>query len=275
MEEEIVNEPIEQSVTEDSIDEVQDIEVSDEQESISVDETEEVDFGGKKYVIPKELKGALMATDDYTRKSQEVAEQRRQIEARAAEFEKQRQVHEANTQERAKLFSVEEQLKHFEGVDWKTLTENDPIQAQQLFITYNQLRDAKNGLTQSIQQREHEQSTLAQQATAKAVADGQAVLQRDIKGWSPDLAGKLGNFAVEKFGFDKEAVSQIYDPRVVKLLHAAYIGDQIINKGKSKPDNVTDIKPVQRVAGGKATPVKDPGKMSDSEYQAWRRKAKR
>src|SRR6476660_325944 len=41
------------------------------------DDSEEVEFGGKKYKLPKDLKPALMMEADYRRKTQELAEQRR------------------------------------------------------------------------------------------------------------------------------------------------------------------------------------------------------
>ena len=44
------------------------------------DDTEEVDWDGAKYRVPKPLKDALLRQADYTRKTQELAEQRRTVE---------------------------------------------------------------------------------------------------------------------------------------------------------------------------------------------------
>src|SRR5215216_3195421 len=48
--------------------------------SAEADEFEDVDFAGKQYRLPKELKSALMMQADYTRKTQDVAEQRKALE---------------------------------------------------------------------------------------------------------------------------------------------------------------------------------------------------
>src|SRR5215204_3179929 len=45
------------------------------------EELEEIERNGKKYKIPTALKSELLMQQDYTRKTQEVAEQRRAIEA--------------------------------------------------------------------------------------------------------------------------------------------------------------------------------------------------
>ena len=44
------------------------------------DDTEEVDWDGAKYRVPKPLKDALLRQADYTRKTQELADQRRTVE---------------------------------------------------------------------------------------------------------------------------------------------------------------------------------------------------
>ena len=49
-------------------------------------ELEEVEHEGKKYQIPKPLKGALLMQADYTRKTQEVAEQRRAVEEQQRQY---------------------------------------------------------------------------------------------------------------------------------------------------------------------------------------------
>ena len=66
---------------------------TDEAES----EVEDVDWEGKKYAVPKELKDALMRQSDYTRKTQEIAETRRALEAKEAEIQQRAQVEESPT----------------------------------------------------------------------------------------------------------------------------------------------------------------------------------
>jgi hypothetical protein len=53
----------------------------------SDDDSEEVDYEGEKYKLPKKLKDALLRQQDYTQKTQQVAEQRRAIEAQAQQVQ--------------------------------------------------------------------------------------------------------------------------------------------------------------------------------------------
>ena len=72
----------EATLEQDNGDAVPEPELDENGEPIEVEEeAEEVDFEGKKYLVAKELKDALLRQSDYTRKTQEVAETRKQIEA--------------------------------------------------------------------------------------------------------------------------------------------------------------------------------------------------
>src|SRR5688572_14468037 len=46
-----------------------------------VDELDEIEFDGERYKIPKKLKNGFLMQSDYTRKTQEVAEERKAIAA--------------------------------------------------------------------------------------------------------------------------------------------------------------------------------------------------
>jgi hypothetical protein len=183
------------------------------------DDTEEVERDGKKYRIPKALKAELMMQADYTRKTQEAAETKRQAEAERAEARKAVEVQQAFVSEFATVTSLQQQVDEYEKItDWNALRlehGDGPVNDAQ--FKYNQLRDqlgkAQQSLYGKIQQREQEQ----QRATAKLTEDRDAELQRDIPGWSPELRGKLEERAL-KAGFSKADVDTS-DARSFKLLH--------------------------------------------------------
>ena len=52
-----------------------------EEETEPEDDTDEVEFEGKKYRVSKDIKDALLRQADYTRKTQELAEHRNQVSA--------------------------------------------------------------------------------------------------------------------------------------------------------------------------------------------------
>ena len=82
------------------------------------DDTEEVDWDGTKYRIPKALKPGLLMQADYTRKTQELAEQRRHVEQHVQSLSQQAELQQATLEHRVNLRTVEQQLQQFSNTDW-------------------------------------------------------------------------------------------------------------------------------------------------------------
>lgn len=244
-----------------------------ESESESDDGTTEVELDGKKYSVPKELKDHFLRQSDYTRKTQNVAEQRRELEAIQERLERESSDHQQYVKELSKLSSIDEQIEKFSELNWQELNKQDAVQAQQLWMYYTQLKDEKSNLTVSLNEKRNADNANRQQQYQKHVAEQDAILKRDIKDWSPELANKLGRFAAENFGFTAQELSQVADSRMVKMMHLAYLGDQVMKKQtrKVKPEGKEEIKPVTKVTGSKSSSKRDPSKMTDAEFAKWRR----
>jgi hypothetical protein len=256
------------------------------------DETEEVDWEGKKHRVPKELKEALMRQADYTRKTQEVAEQRRQAEARAAELEEQRKqfdeqakAQQANIKEVARLVNMDEQIEQYTKLDWAKLWQEEPQRAGMLTSQFQALQATRNNLAfqlgQKEQQRvaeERQKAFQKQQESERTAArqreEAETVLRRDIPNWSPETRDKLRDFAIAKVGLKAEEIANITDPRVVKVLHLAYLGDQLSQKQRQATKPAQPVaNPVPQVTSRSAAPAaKDPEKMNPDEWLAWREK---
>jgi hypothetical protein len=185
------------------------------------EDLEEVTHNGETFTIPKALKPALMMQADYTRKTQELAQQRRSWEAQRAE---QAEALSANFAERARLVAIDDSLDELETLDWQALEAADPHEAQGLWAQYQALAQARGEVAAILEQQGWEEALEAQHDHAMRVQDGLEVLARDIDGWSPELAGKLMQFGQAELGFTPEEMSQAMDPRLIKLLHRAYDG---------------------------------------------------
>lgn len=222
------------------------------------EELEGVKLRGKKELLEK-FKGERLMQADYTRKTQEVAEQRRAIEAQREQFQQLAQSHQQHLREVAQIVGIEERLAQFNQINWHQLNAENPQQAQAYLIEFNQLQAARGQLTNSLTQRQQQQALQTQQETAKRLQEGQAVLQREIKGWSPDLAQKLMQYG-QSIGFQSQQLQNITDPAVVVALHRAYMFDQL--QKQSKPAPVTQ-KPVTRVNGTNASNAKPLSEVTD------------
>lgn len=222
------------------------------------DDSEEVEHEGQKYRIPKALKGALMMNADYTRKTQEVAELRRQVETERTQHQQSSAEH---VQAMAQVVAADQQLQQFAQVNWQELSNEDPVRAQQLWMQYSQLKDYRQQAAGQVQQMDQQRAFEAQQATAKQIEEGQAVLKRDIPNWGPDVARQVTEFAAKEYGFQPNELGQVSDPRVVKVLHAAMLGAQLVKKQQegtsTSSGQVTPIKPVTKVGGNNAPARRD------------------
>lgn len=184
-------------------------------------DTCQVEHEGQTYEVPTALKGAFLRHADYTRKTQELAEQRRAVEAeRAAAAEQARAGAEA-THDRLQLAALDHQLASFQSVDWQAYARQDPKGAQALHARFQGLVQARGRLAQAVAQHEHGRRLHEAHEAAAAMAETGRTLSREIPGWSPELAAKLADYALSQ-GVTHDELAAASDPRIWKVLHKAY-----------------------------------------------------
>jgi hypothetical protein len=235
------------------------------------DDTEEIEHDGQLYRVPKALKSAFLMHADYTRKTQDVAEQRRALAERDQSLQRQAQVHYEHLADVGRVIAQNEALAPFEQIDWQGLRISHPQQAQALWSQYAQLRMGRDtAITQLQTKLAHWQQADAAD-TAARVAESRSVLSRDIKEWSPELYGKLKEFGVREFGFTPHEVASAIDPRLIKMLYRAMIGDQLMKRtsAAARVAEQDGIKPLPQVGNSaSATRWNPANKASDSASTA-------
>lgn len=241
---------------------------ADVTEDDSEEELEEIEFNGKKYAVSKDMKDAFMRQDDYTRKTQEVAETRRQLEQAHKAFQERVEIQQRNLQGYAQVAAIDSQLQQYQQVDWNSLSDEDPVKAQQAYFQYQQLKDTRQAIATQISQAEQTALYERQLQAATYVEQGHEVLAKEIKGWSKELAKDLSKTGIDSYGFTESEMDNVADPRMVKVLHDAYQYRKMMKKAVSKPQ-APDVKPVKSIKG-KGPARKDPGKMSTAEWMEWR-----
>lgn len=257
--------PTEQPETDQSSDDAPDLDTQG-----TDPEFEEVEYEGKRYALPKELKDAILRQSDYTRKTQELAQQREQSAAEIAAEKARIEADRANFQAAARLVALDDRLQQFANVDWQALSQSDPVAAQQQFFQYQQLKDARGGLVAQIQQHESQRALQEREATARAMQQANEVLGREIKGWSPEVAKELRAVA-KSLGADDKSVDSIREPWIVKALYAQKVLSEMTAKAQAKPPPPPAV-PVKTVTGGPQKATVDVNKMSIDEYMRHERK---
>lgn len=245
-------------------------EVIDETEhETEVDDGEEIDYEGEKYRVPAKLKEAFLRQQDYTQKTQTLAEQRKQVEAERASIQQRAQMQHQYVQEIAEAVAIDKQLAQYKNLDWNGLIDSDPVQAMKLDRQMKELLANREQVVGRITQKQQMQAMEEQQFTAKQLQEAKAVLERDIPNWSKETATTLREYG-KTIGFSDSELENVSNPIAVKLLHKAYLYDQLAAKKQAKPEPAKQEKPVPTISANKGTATKSPSQMSDKEFAQWR-----
>jgi hypothetical protein len=205
--------------------EIEDEEVVEEEQTFTVKAA-----GEEKEVTLDELKKSYQLGSDYTKKTQEVAEQRKVIEQEAKAIIEARKVRDDYAQ---RLKSVEEFLvsNNESKEDLAELKENDPIGYAVKVAEMTEKKEQLQ-LLQSEQQRiaqqqnsdrsENMQKFVAQEAQKLA----QSLPEFSDKAKGEQIRNEIRNYG-KKVGFTDEELSQVYDSRHVLVLHKAAQWDKL------------------------------------------------
>ena len=234
--EELEEEETDESEEEESDDaDEDDSEIEDEGE-VEEEQTFTVKAAGEeKQVTLNELKKSYQLGSDYTKKTQEIAEQRKVIEAEAKAIIEARQVRDEYSR---RLQAVQQFLvgSNDSREDLAAMKENDPIGYA---VKVAEMTEKK----EQLQLVQAEQQRIAQQQQA----DRSAQMQRIVEQESQKLAQSLPEFSDKtkgehikneirnygkQVGFTDEELSSVYDSRHVLTLHKAMMYDKLV---KSKP----------------------------------------
>lgn len=232
---------------------------------------------GKAYKVPAALKDEILMHVDYTRKTQELADTRRQVEATLAQVQ---QVTQAEIQSAAAISAIDAQIADFNSIDWDTWEETDPMAAQRAWRQFQQVKDARLNAIAQYQQASQQRTFVQQQETARLIEQGQRELAAKIPGWGQEKAQALQNHAMQSYGFSYEELTGfdrntgrkigpgIVDHRMIQVLHDAYQFRQASKKQQvaRKVEVQQSVKPAAKVTTGNAPPRGLDDRLSVDEW---------
>ena len=246
--------------------EVQDDESNDEtteEQSELEEETEEEEKPAEVYTVKvdgkeievtlDELQKGYSRTQDYTRKTQQIAETRKAVEAEAAAIRAERE------QYAQLLGALKQQLESAEApVDLDRLYNEDPIE----WVRQRELLRDKQEKLAAIQSEQARLSQLTAQQRAQEMqahlASQQEALIQAVPEWKdPKKAQAEKALLVEfgkKIGFSDEELKNVYDHRAVIALRKAALYDQMMSKrGQIKPVINNGPRPAKPSAAGRVS----------------------
>jgi hypothetical protein len=186
-----------------------------------IPEVVETEYEGKTYKVPAEIKDALLRQKDYTVKTQEAAEIRKNAESVLQQAQQVLELQKAMAPQLGQLHALDEQIAQYEKVDWNTLTAQDSQRAQSLFIAFQQAKDARQKVQQSLGQLHTQQMEAVQKARQAKLEEGHKALTTHIKGWNQELGQKIMEHANKAYGAPIEVLATVTEPWAVRALHDA------------------------------------------------------
>jgi len=247
---ELEGEDIEDEETEDDEPDAE----ADEEEDSDEEQTAEVvklKVNGEEVEKPLDEVVALAQQGlDYTQKTQQVAEQRKELEAlqeqlngATKQFQEQQQLNSMLIEDVAKITALDQQLAQYQNVDWQKLSDSDFVEAQKLFFQYNQLQQQRTDSVSQFESKRQEAVTKQQQLVAEQVRKGKEQLAKEIPNWSQQTTQEVISTGKE-YGFTDAELNSIIDPRHVKVLHDAMQWRKLKSKDSVTKKKVASAKPV-------------------------------
>lgn len=205
-----------------------------------------------------ELQKGYSRTQDYTRKTQQVAEARKAAEAELQAIRAERE------QYAQLLGALSEQVKTAADpkIDWDRLYNEDPIEYVRQREVMRENRE-KAAAIQAEQQRLAEISQKEQMAQFQAVkAKESDALLEALPTWKDPAKAKAEKAMLvefgQKMGFTPQELGNIYDHRVVLALRKAALYDQMQAKRQGiKPVVNNGPKPAKPGAAGRVSQMSD------------------
>ena len=153
------------------------------------------------------LKEQMMMQADYTRKTQDVAEQRRLQMQREEQFNELAQRQQANFSIYSELATIDKQLEEYKEVDWVELTSKNPQLAQQQQQYRNQLIADRQEAVKKLEQAEGELNQRQQQYMQTNLRQTMEGLKSSIPDYTPFVENmeipKEDTKLIINAGFDK------------------------------------------------------------------------
>ena len=251
--EEAVIEEVEESVEpeDDDFEEVEelvdedDLEYDDEEDGEEETEVEELEEqpvyrvtvdGNEIEVTQDELLNGYSRQQDYTRKTQELANQRKTIEQQAQELQQRDAIY-------AQLLpKMEAQLKGelVNEPDWNSLYDDDPIAYVREKQIWDEKKEKLTAVSAEQQRLQQEAYAQQQQQIAYIVQEGQQRILQIIPEWkNAEIASKeksaIRDYGINVLGYSAQEMDAIYDYRALLGLRNAWLNSKTVEATKKKP----------------------------------------
>lgn len=252
-------ETVAETPEDDQADEETEAEETPAEVSKAVDEVE-VEVEGWKGKIPAKLKAELDKAQDYTRKTQTLADEKRLFDTQLRIQHEQQQFAQAASAEIERFRQIEAQLDQYRGVD---LSQIDSETLSRMSMAAGNLREERAKLKEAIEGKQKEFHNRMLGTWDEMTAKARDLITKTVPDWEK-VAPKVAQYALRE-GFQYEHITGhdrntgarvgpgVVDPVFARTLHKAMQWDQL---QASKATNLSKAKT--------APPVLKPGATNNA-----------
>lgn len=239
-----------------------------ETESEAVEEVVEeeaplIELDGRK-LTAEEVKAELSKAQDYTRKTQTLAEEKRLFETQQRLQQEHAAFQQHVASEVEQLRQIDSQLEAYRRVDLSTA---DPADLSRMSMIAANLRDEKARLQESLNQKQSQFKQHAFKAWDEMAERARDAMSKEVPDWN-QAAPKLAQWALEQgypfeviTGYDRQTRERVgpgvVDPTFARTLYKAW-----------KYDQLQAGKPAAQAKAAKAPPVVRPGAAGPTNTNA-------
>jgi hypothetical protein len=218
---------------------------------------------GEKYQVPTKLKDSFLRQKDYTQKTQELAELRKQAAVALQHQQVISQFEKVIEPEKAELGRIDADLAKYKQLDWGQLDVETYIKARHQMDT---LKERAGELKQAIGQKYEGLKQWREKSVQEVTKSATQYLSQAIPNWGPAAQADARQQAIE-LGYTEDEMAEVYDPRFVRLAWKA-----------AQFDKIQAGKPAAVAKANAAPPVIKPGVSTgqsaakESQYKQQREK---
>jgi hypothetical protein len=222
----------------------------------------DVEIDGEKFKVPSKLhkhyEDGYMRHSDYTRKTQEVADQKRQNAKEKERLAASQNSNDKIDKFRSEILAVDAEIDRYKNVDWDAEFQKDAAATSHHQFYLNKLENAKREKIGELSKAREEALQSQKKYSLEILEQSKKRVASEIKGWDSEMAQtvskkitELGYSAEFKNALDKGVFPDAVP--MIKTIHKAAEYDKMMAKAKkvkSSPSDVVEIRPTKKVQGG-------------------------
>ncbi len=204
----------------------------------------ELDWEGTKVKVPAKMRDAFMKNEDYTRKTQELADQRKTVEhANQLAIQKGLDAHfnESIAAETREIAVIDAYLQQVKNLNWSQMSTEDILRAR---AELDNVKDRRQALEKAVTDKRTQFMDQVQTRIKELRGKSREIASKSIDGFTEETERAVRAFALAEGLSEAELDNVLLDPRSTKILWKAMQFEKVkANTGKVAEQTSKTLKP--------------------------------